>query len=975
MRFCPRRVVSLVLSLILVVASISYVYGASDVPLREKFDYGGGGLEPSEYYDVKKYPYYMNVLQEYEENGYVPAIGSAIIIEPKDAVASDESLFVLKSNIGGRTTPAFVWNDDLEWTEWRFDIENEGLYEVEIEYYLLLGSGVPAVRSLSVDSKIPFLEANNIVFYRSYKDESEPKTNSIGDEVRPGQIEVPGWKTVKLEDGQGLYCQPFQFYFKPGSHTIRLEYVDQPIAIGDVYIKPADIIPAYEQVLEEYRQKGYKNATETYEFQAENTVIEKSDPTLRRENDNDPTCKPVSFTSRKLNVIGGVAWRKGNQSITWEFTVPESGLYKLGIRELQVWNDGLPTSRQILIDGKIPFKELEEYKFNYNTRWNTEVLKDSSGNPYLFYLEEGTHTITMKVKLGSLTEIIYSISEDALLLSDIIRSITKITGSNPDPNYDYQFMKTIPDLEDNMQTLVDSLQYKYDLIKGMSDKLPAMANNFLSIKSQLESMIRNPFSIAARLQELNNAQNSLGTWYQDLQSQPLLIDYFMLGDPEATWKNERSTFFQRLKATIMNFIISFKKDYDNIGSTIVDESQVKEVINVWVARGTEWAELLKEMADEEFTPESGIAINMNVLPASQLNAGAVNVLMLSINSGKAPDVAMGVEPGSPVEFAIRDAVYDLSEFPSYEEVEKRFLPNIFIPFRYRGGVYALPETMNFTVMFYRKDILSELGLNLPETREDLYNYTLPKLYQNNMQFHFPADYSQFIFQKGADFYTPDGLRTGLDTPEAYQAFKECSELYTNYAVPVVANFYNRFRTGEMPIGIGGYIDYLMFSVAAPELAGRWGIAPLPGTRRPDGTIDRTAGGLAGQADIILKQSEKPDESWEFLKWWTSTQVQTRYARELEALIGAEARWCTANYEAFTSLAWNRSDLKVIEEQLGFQKDIPVVLGGYFTSRHLNNAWNRVVINGQPIRDALEQAVEDINRELRMKQEEYGVMVD
>src|SRR5690606_5428072 len=112
-----------------------------------------------------------------------------------------------------------------------------------------------------------------------------------------------------------------------------------------------------------------------------------------------------------------------------------------------------------------------------------------------------------------------------------------------------------------------------------------------------------PFSIAARLQELNNAQNSLGTWYQDLQSQPLLVDYFMLGDPEAKWKNERSTFFQRLKATIMNFIMSFKKDYDNIGSTIVDESQVKEVINVWVSRGTEWAELLKEMADEEFTPE------------------------------------------------------------------------------------------------------------------------------------------------------------------------------------------------------------------------------------------------------------------------------------------------------------------------------------------------------------------------------------
>jgi len=49
-----------------------------------------------------------------------------------------------------------------------------------------------------------------------------------------------------------------------------------------------------------------------------------------------------------------------------------------------------------------------------------------------------------------------------------------------------------------------------------------------------------------------------------------------------------------------------------------------------------------------------------------------------------------------------------------------------------------------------------------------------------------------------------------------------------------------------------------------------------------------------------------------------------------------------------------------------------VLGGYFTSRHLNNAWNSVIIDGEPVRDAMEKAVEDINRELRMKQEEYGV---
>lgn len=49
-----------------------------------------------------------------------------------------------------------------------------------------------------------------------------------------------------------------------------------------------------------------------------------------------------------------------------------------------------------------------------------------------------------------------------------------------------------------------------------------------------------------------------------------------------------------------------------------------------------------------------------------------------------------------------------------------------------------------------------------------------------------------------------------------------------------------------------------------------------------------------------------------------------------------------------------------------------MLGGYYTTRHLTNAWNKVVINGVLLRDALEEAVEAINKELKMKQEEYGV---
>ena len=68
-----------------------------------------------------------------------------------------------------------------------------------------------------------------------------------------------------------------------------------------------------------------------------------------------------------------------------------------------------------------------------------------------------------------------------------------------------------------------------------------------------------------------------------------------------------------------------------------------------------------------------------------------------------------------------------------------------------------------------------------------------------------------------------------------------------------------------------------------------------------------------------------------------------------------------------------------EKSLAWATEMPVVLGGYFTGRQITNAWNRVVtrdisMGGDQtdtnVRDSLELAVEDINRELQAQQAQY-----
>ena len=102
---------------------------------------------------------------------------------------------------------------------------------------------------------------------------------------------------------------------------------------------------------------------------------------------------------RLLNVMGARRWKSGNQSITWKFNIEEDGLYKISMRLMQNYDDGLPSYRQIIIDGKIPFEELKAYKFEFVKDWREEILEDENGEPYLFYFTKGEHEITMTVNM------------------------------------------------------------------------------------------------------------------------------------------------------------------------------------------------------------------------------------------------------------------------------------------------------------------------------------------------------------------------------------------------------------------------------------------------------------------------------------------------------------------------------------------------------------------------------------------------
>jgi len=202
-----------------------------------------------------------------------------------------------------------------------------------------------------------------------------------------------------------------------------------------------------------------------------------------------------------------------------------------------------------------------------------------------------------------------------------------------------------------------------------------------------------------------------------------------------------------------------------------------------------------------------------------------------------------------------------------------------------------------------------------------------------------------------------------------------TQFYTDYSFPVQANFVNRFRSGQMPIGITYYNVYNTLSVFAPEIRGKWDFLPVPGTLVSDGaggyTVRRDTVS-SGTAVMIMNDCENKEAAWEYLKWWTSTKVQVQFGREMEGILGAAARYPTANVDAMSQLPWTVVEYSKLEEQWSWVRGIPEVPGGYMTGRHLDNAFRLVYDQKTNPRETIYDYVQVINEEIAKKRREFGL---
>ena len=873
----------------------------------------------------------------------------------------------------------------------------DGLYQIQIEYDVDEDRTRDVECAVLLDGALPFKEARDLTLPRLWNNEGEIVQDANGNDIKPAQVsltfEQRGWLTQKLRDSAGYYSEPLLFDLN-GVSSLTFVSLRENVKIHSITLVAPQPLKTYAQYAAQYKDTDL--ATTSLPNIEGEACVYKNDATLTPQEDRiSPMTTPRDGSKIRLNFIGGRNWSTAGQEIFWKFTPTETGLYEIRLRTRQYHSNDIYSARTLKINGEIPFAEAADLHFTYTSGWIIYTVQAGEEN-CRFYFEAGKeYTLSMVVTLGDIGAILERLGNSVSELNAIYRELIMVMSSTPDTDRDYKLEKTIPDVLENMKTQSDLLYAIADDIEKVSGSSGSSLSSIRKTALQLIDFHKQPDTIPGQLKYYKDNIASLSEVMTAAQSRPLDIDYLSIAAPESAKPSADSNFFQNIWYQTQLFVASFVEDYNSLAGS-GDESSVK--LTVWTTMGRDQASIINELIRSRYTPASAETYGQTV--GVDLQVVNVEALMPSVAAGNGPDVLMNGTAKLPVEYALRGASANLREIvPEAElnEVLSRFndWEEAIIPFTYNDGtgdgLYALPDQFFYAVMFYRIDVLNQLGIEAP-TLEDPWTWDdlihiLPTLQSNNMSVLMEtgdktgADVEQygintyvlFLYQNGGEFYTKDRTASALSSEPAVQAFERWTNFYTSYGLPTNFDMLSRFRTGESPILIMDFPFYNNLSVSAPELKGLWSMALVPGTVQEDGSVDRTTKG-GGTAVILMDAAEDKQAGWDFMKWWTSTDTQSTYAQNLECLLGTAARYATANKEAFNSLAWSKNELALLNAESELARTIPEVPGSYYTPRHINNAFRAVCIKEQKSdpREALLKYAQIITDEIYDKRSEFGL---
>ncbi len=903
-----------------------------------------------------------------------------------------------------------------ETAKFLINVEKAGVYVFAMDQISYEADSILNLEmTFKVNGVVPFFECNRLVFESKWKEAEKPAYDKYGNEIVASPSKVVEWKQAYIKDASYRYTTALAIELKEGENEITMTMTEGSVKIGNFYLMGEKDIPKYET-------NHVAEGNFFVQLDAEKPTY-KNDSSIRATCEYDPDLYPYNSTKKVLNILDSAAFADSGLSVTYEFKVPKDGYYYVGFNYRQTDKVDFPVFTNIYIDGEIPNDQLQGHEFYYAKNFKKYTIKDDDGKNMGLFLTEGTHTVTVELANDDIRTCLETFDRIMSEINDLSLEVTKVAGTNTSEYRAINIKSYIPDIDDRLAGWIKDLEAAYKYLAKFSDaKNCGTISNLTTAIERLESLAEDPNDIPYRLGELStdtaSVNQDIANTINELNGNNITFDSVYIYQKDGADKIPGKTnIFVKIWESIKRFVASFDAQAYSTGDTNPAHLQV------WINRPRQYLEIIQQLIETDavdengnpigFTAQTGIQVDLCIMPDAQK-------LILANAAGENPDVAQAIDYTQPFELAIRNALVDLTQFEDYKEVMGWFPEGILVPSvapsdnEFGAGIYSLPETFYFWVLFYRTDILEKLNIEVPTTLQEVQTI-IPQLKNRGLEFYYPtagttgqrsfAMTTPLLYQFGTSLYvaTDDEVSskayyaTAINSEDGLKGFETLTELFTIYDIPQeVSSFYQHFRNGDIPIGVADYFMYSQLINAAPEIENSWEISLVPGVPQTDedgnyvldedGEIvyNRMTAGAAQNSSIMRNENgylveninggedyERTQAAWEYLKWWMCTTTQVEFGNNLQITYGKEYIWNSANIEALQKLSWKSRDKAVIVEAMENIVESPRIPGTYMLERELSNAYIDVVINGTTLRTALDSAVKRIDRETKRKLQEFG----
>ncbi|MYL33949.1 extracellular solute-binding protein [Pontibacillus yanchengensis] len=316
------------------------------------------------------------------------------------------------------------------------------------------------------------------------------------------------------------------------------------------------------------------------------------------------------------------------------------------------------------------------------------------------------------------------------------------------------------------------------------------------------------------------------------------------------------------------------------------EGNGKTTLSVW-AMGAE-GKKLKDFVKNFEKENENIDVEVQAIPWGK----AHDKLLTAVASGDGPDV---LQLGTTwmAEFANAGALMDLSkyteDYPSFKK--DNFFEGSVSTMTYEDKVVGIPWYVDTRVLYYRKDLLKEVGYEQPPgTWEKLKEASEKLANREGGEYGLDIDrqdqLNPFIFawQNG---YSSDVQNNDMnfDSPE----FMEAMEYYVSYFDEGLsqkekgANIIPAFKSGKKPMFFSGPWMIDIIKEKAPDLEGKWATAVMP-------EKETQMSSMGGSNLAVFHNTENVDASLKFISHMTQVDTQIDWLNTSQVLPSRKEAW-------------------------------------------------------------------------------------